>query len=180
VDITAARGKDATRVPGRPGERYTTLSGTSMATPHVAGAAAILAQRHPGWSAQQLKAALMGSARPDQTIGVYGQGAGRLDVARAVGQRVASSPASVSFGRQVWPHTDDPVLTRQVTYHNDGTSDVPLALRVAAFGPGGVPAPVGLFRLGGSWVLVPGGGMRPWRSPSTRGCRVRMGMLVAG
>ena len=38
---------------------YQTMSGTSMATPHVAGAAAIVAQEHPDWSGQQIKDALM-------------------------------------------------------------------------------------------------------------------------
>ncbi|MFD3503571.1 S8 family serine peptidase [Streptomyces sp. NPDC058676] len=43
---------------------YLTIDGTSMATPHVAGAAAILAQQHPDWSGERLKAVLTGSARP--------------------------------------------------------------------------------------------------------------------
>jgi hypothetical protein len=158
VDITAARGRDATSVPGKQDDQYTTLSGTSMATPHVAGAAAILAQQHPDWSGQQLKAALMASARPNQTTGAYAQGAGRLDVARAVGQSVTSNPASVSFGRQLWPHTDDPVLTRSVTYYNDGAIDVALTLRVAAFGPGGAPTPAGMFTLSATSVRVPARG----------------------
>jgi subtilisin family serine protease len=158
VNITAARGKDATSVPGNPGAPYTTLSGTSMATPHVAGAAAILAQRHGDWSGQQLKAALMGAAKPNPAYGVYAQGAGRVDVARAIGQRVTSTPGSASFGMQVWPHTDDPVLTRNVTYHNFGSTDVSLAVRVATFSPDGTPTPAGMFTVDKPSVVVPAGG----------------------
>lgn len=39
-----------------------------MATPHVAGAAAILAQQHPQWTGPQLKAALMASAKPNPAL----------------------------------------------------------------------------------------------------------------
>ncbi|MEU7798099.1 S8 family serine peptidase [Micromonospora arborensis] len=158
VGITAARGKDATRVPGNQGEQHTTLSGTSMATPHVAGAAAILAQRHAGWSGQQLKAALMATAQPTAGTAVYGQGAGRVDVARAVGQAVTTSPASISFGRQGWPHNDDPVLTREVTYHNFGSVDVTLDQRLNTFGADGNPSPDGMFTVSAATVMVPAGG----------------------
>jgi subtilisin family serine protease len=158
VAITAARGKDATRVPGRPGEQYTALSGTSMATPHVAGVAAILAQRYSGWSGQQLKAALMATARPTVGTGVYGQGAGRVDAARAVGQAVTSNPASISFGRQVWPHNDDPALTRAVTYHNFGSADVTLSLRMNTFNADSTPSPAGMFTVSAASVTVPAGG----------------------
>ena len=47
-----------------------------MAAPHVAGAAAILAQRHADWPGRRLKAALMASAQPNPAYGVYAQGAG--------------------------------------------------------------------------------------------------------
>ena len=40
---------------------YVRMSGTSMATPHVAGAAAILKQQHPEWKYAELKGALTGS-----------------------------------------------------------------------------------------------------------------------
>jgi len=57
-----------------------TMSGTSMATPHVAGAAAVLAQRHPDWKAGQLKAALVGAVDPVTGGDAYASGAGRLNV----------------------------------------------------------------------------------------------------
>ena len=128
VNITAARAAGAAEVPGNPGDPYTTLSGTSMATPHVAGAAAILAQQHPDWSGSRIKAALMASAAPTTGAGVYDQGAGRVDVARAITQTVTTTPTAVDFGTQQWPHQDDEVRDRTLTYHNDGPADVTLTL----------------------------------------------------
>jgi subtilisin family serine protease len=146
VDITAARSKDA---PGGADQRYGTLSGTSMATPHVAGAAAIMAQRHPDWSGQQLKAALMASARPNPAHGVYDQGAGRLAVTTE--QPVTASPASVDFGPRQWPHDDDEVRTREVTYRNDGPVAVSLELAFDS-------TTAGMFSLSAGSVAVPAGG----------------------
>jgi subtilisin family serine protease len=63
VDIVAARATGTSL--GDPVDQWSTrLSGTSMATPHVAGAAAIMAQRWPGWSPARIKAVLMGTADP--------------------------------------------------------------------------------------------------------------------
>ena len=76
VDITAARSTASDL--GRPGDSYVTLSGTSMAAPHVSGAAAILLQEHPDWTAARLKATLMASAAPNRIVAVYRQGAGRF------------------------------------------------------------------------------------------------------
>ena len=58
VSITSARAN------GKDGNWYATYSGTSMATPMVSGAAALVWQLHPGWSAQQVKDALMNAANP--------------------------------------------------------------------------------------------------------------------
>lgn len=63
---------------------YTGLSGTSMATPHVAGAAALLSAHNPSLSAQSLKATLMNTVDPlPQWNGVVRTG-GRLNVANAL------------------------------------------------------------------------------------------------
>ena len=88
VDIVAARAAGTTLGPVID-SRYVASSGTSMATPHVAGAAAVLVQRHPDWTAAKLKAALVGSVDPLHGQDAYAVGAGRLDVARAVGDMVA-------------------------------------------------------------------------------------------
>lgn len=150
VEITAANSKDGFL--GEPGEPYTTLDGTSMSTPHVAGAAAILAQQHPEWTPAQLKAALMGAAAPHPELGPYAQGAGRLDVARAISQTVTADPPSVGFDRALWPHDDDQPQSRTVTYVNGGDTDVTLSLVLAT------NAPEGFFTLSESSLTVPAGG----------------------
>ncbi|MFC8903274.1 S8 family serine peptidase, partial [Micromonospora sp. NPDC057140] len=157
VDIVAARAA-GTELGGPVGDRYVTASGTSMATPHVAGSVALLAQRHPDWKAGALKATLMAAAKPHPEQTAYQQGAGRVDVARAIGQQVTSDPVSVSFGRAQWPHDDDPVLDRTITWRNSGSAPVTLDLTIEATGPDGKPDPAGLFRLGASRVTVPAGG----------------------
>ncbi|MBO4206096.1 S8 family serine peptidase [Micromonospora echinofusca] len=157
VDIVAARGA-GTQLGDPVGEQYVTLSGTSMATPHVAGAAALLAQQHPDWRAGRLKATLMASAKPHPGQTAYQQGAGRVDVARAITQAVTSEPTSVSFGRARWPHDDDTPVARTVGYTNPGGTAVTLDLSLAVTGPGGAPAPAGMFRLGATRLTVPAGG----------------------
>ena len=86
---------------------YRTLSGTSMATPHVSGAAAILAQEHPGWTGEQLKEQLMSSAHGlDPAYSPYEVGTGRVDVAAAVDNTVRGT-GSLFFGNYTWPHDDE-------------------------------------------------------------------------
>jgi subtilisin family serine protease len=157
VGIVAARASDG--VIGEPvDDFYTRLSGTSMATPHAAGAALLLEQQHPTWTAGQVKAALMASARPNQFVTVFDQGAGRVDVARAIEQDVITAPASISLGLQPFPHEDDEVLTREVTYSNLGATPAVLDLALDVTGPDGVPAPAAMFAVQPSSVTVPAGG----------------------
>lgn len=138
VDIIAARAA-GTSLGQLVDDRYTAMSGTSMAAPHVAGAAALLAQQHPQWRAGELKAALVGSAHPLPDAPAVAVGAGRLDVAAAVRARVQASAASIGFGRLTY--TGDPV-TAEVTYRNTGDVPVTLNLGAQAKGPGGAPAAI--------------------------------------
>ncbi|NYH40282.1 subtilisin family serine protease [Micromonospora jinlongensis] len=113
VGIVAARAAGTTM--GTPvGDAYTTASGTSMATPHVAGAAAILAQEHPDWAAGTLKDALVSTTKANPALTVFEQGGGRVDVARALKQQVYAS-ATADFGRI---QTGTAPVERTVTYTN--------------------------------------------------------------
>ncbi|MFG2115888.1 S8 family serine peptidase [Streptomyces sp. NPDC048718] len=159
IAAAAAAGSAIDTDPGtpHPAPGYLRIDGTSMATPHVAGAAAILKQRHPEWKSAELKGALTGSAKGgDYTP--YQQGTGRIQVAEALAQNVVAEPVSLNFGTAQWPHTDDKPVTRKLAYRNLGTSDVTLDLAVSALDPAGKPAPAGFFALGAPRVTVPAGG----------------------
>ncbi|MFH8616107.1 S8 family peptidase [Streptomyces sp. NPDC017979] len=159
MDVTAASapGSAAAQQHGENPPGYVTLSGTSMAAPHAAGAAALLKQRNPTWTGERIKSVLTASAK-DGGHGVFRQGTGRLAVDTALTQTVVADEPTVTFGRQQWPHTDDRPLTKEITYRNLGDRDVALDLTVRGFDPKGGPAPAGFFALGVDRVTVPAGG----------------------
>ncbi|GAA1814818.1 S8 family serine peptidase [Agromyces neolithicus] len=119
-DVTAARSADSA------GEgAYIGMSGTSMATPHVAGAAAIVKQQHPEYTAAQLRAALVSTAT-DVGLTPYQVGAGVVDVANAVESTVLAS-GSGDFGMLTWGESAEPVV-RTIEYTNRGDAEVVLAV----------------------------------------------------
>ncbi|WP_245674048.1 S8 family serine peptidase [Actinoplanes rectilineatus] len=148
VDIVAA----ASHYTGMGDDKYRTMSGTSMATPHVAGAAALLAAQHPAWTGTQLKDALVSTAKETPDYDAYTGGSGRLDVAATTKATVFAS-ASAYLG--IHPLEDEPTgsTEKPITYTNLGAADVTLALKIDA--PG---VPEDLVSLSSPSVTVPAGG----------------------
>jgi subtilisin family serine protease len=90
--------------PGGAGQ-WAVFQGTSMASPHVAGAAALLRQRHPSWTVAQIKSALVltgDEAWADQSRSVEAsstrEGGGVIDLPRANDPKLFASPTDLSFG----------------------------------------------------------------------------------
>ncbi|MGZ5262313.1 MAG: S8 family serine peptidase, partial [Kaistella sp.] len=59
---------------------YASYNGTSMATPHVSGAAALYASKHPGSTAAQIKSAILSSVTPTSSLSGKTVTGGRLNV----------------------------------------------------------------------------------------------------
>ncbi len=76
---------------------YAIMSGTSMATPHVSGAAALLLQEHPGWTPMQVKSALVsGANRVNESV--WAAGSGDLWIPAAINSSLFFYPSIVSYG----------------------------------------------------------------------------------
>jgi subtilisin family serine protease len=156
VDIVAARAAGS-ELGLLVGEDYVTVSGTSMATPHVAGAAALVMQQHPSWRGTDVKAALMGSAAFNPAYTTVDQGAGRVDVAAAINTSFLANASSLSLGIARWPHEDDEPTVRTITYRNLGPA-AELVIELDIVGPDGSRPPADMFSITPSTISLPEGG----------------------
>jgi minor extracellular serine protease Vpr len=114
--------------------RFTSVDGTSFAAAMVAGAAALVKQAHPDYTAAQIKSALVNTAKDgvvidtamSATARATAVGAGKLDAASAVATNVTVSPQVLSLG--LLGTTLPGAIPISVT--NNGSAGVTLALNV--------------------------------------------------
>ncbi|HUJ92148.1 MAG TPA: S8 family serine peptidase [Gaiellaceae bacterium] len=131
--------------------RFAVFDGTSMATPHVAGSAALLLQLHPTWTPEQVKSALVSTAGPawadtarTQEAPVTLEGGGLVSLPGAADPRIFTDPASLSFA-------DVNVL--------HGAASTALLVRIDDAGNGAGTWQVTLqsqAATAGAWIDVPG------------------------
>ncbi|MEA2651632.1 MAG: minor extracellular serine protease Vpr, partial [Chloroflexota bacterium] len=146
------------------------LSGTSMASPHVAGVAALVVQAHPNWTAEEVKAAIVNSGNPSAIAGyaVTRAGSGLASPGAAVrgnvialGDQVAADDdagiaafhnSNLSFGfAELGANYSG---SRTITIRNDGGSTVKLNASAVASSQSR-PATV---TLGAKSLSIPSGG----------------------
>ena len=170
-DITAPGVSIVSTASGTGGNGYV-LSGTSMASPHVAGVAALVRQAHPDWTTEEVKAAIVNTGDPSGfasgTYRVTRGGSGLVDPAAAVATSV------IALGDEV-SGDDDPELapfhnanlsfgfaelkenfsaTRTITVRNHGTKDVRLAPKAVA----SAQSRAATVSFGARSITVPAGG----------------------
>jgi subtilisin family serine protease len=158
-DISAPGGQILSSTLENAGGPFAVFDGTSMAAPHVTGAAALLLQRHPGWTPHQVKSALMATAAAawgdtarTAEAPVTLEGAGLVDLMAADDPKIFTEPSSLSFGDLDAAHgAAAKPLTTRITDAGGGAGAWQIEVHVQAATSGAsldVPGPV---------MLAPGG-----------------------
>ena len=122
VNVLSSEACDTDGPCGNDGD-WAFYNGTSMASPHVAGSAAVLLDIHPTWTPAQIKSALVNTSDlvvrnafdAATTVGPMVQGAGRQDLSEANLTDVTFSPTSASFGRINASRTNPTSMAIRVT-----------------------------------------------------------------
>jgi len=132
-DIGAPGGQIYSTLPVKSGS-YGTLSGTSMAAPHIAGLAALMLQANPSLTPDQIRARLQNTAVPQLYSGapqlrlldaIQRQGAGMANVVAAIQSDVVVTPSRLALGAS----TSNPSgYKATLTLTNRGTSPVTYTL----------------------------------------------------
>jgi len=143
-----------------PGESFILMQGTSMASPHIAGAGALLKQLNPTWTPGQIKSALMTTATTkkvfkedgDTAADPFDVGSGRIDLQKAIKPGVTFDVAGDDFETyktDLWnvnyPSIYIPVMGNEITIsrtaHSEITKDSKWKLSVQVPGDLGITVP---------------------------------------
>ncbi len=166
-DVTAP-GQVIFSAAAQTGSQGVSNSGTSMASPHVAGALALLRQLHPTWSVSEIKAALLGTAghdlftQPGQTPPSYSPsrvGTGRIDLAAASAATVlaydADNPGLVHLSFGLLEVVGSLTATRTLRISNKGVGSVTVDVAYRPFAD--VPGVSITFPAGTTATVLAGG-----------------------
>jgi minor extracellular serine protease Vpr len=159
------------------GSGWAFFTGTSMATPHIAGSAAVLLQLHPSWSPAEVKSALVNHAdlvvkdavTALHDVGPTAQGAGRENLSVAADATTWLDPVSASFGRVTIGHP----TSVTITLFNPSGTDETFSVSVTKFTPdtfgGTVPSiyDAGTLSTGDDRITVPASVTVPANSSAT-------------
>ncbi|GGD71026.1 S8 family serine peptidase [Lacimicrobium alkaliphilum] len=110
---------------------FALISGTSMSSPMVAGAAALIRQAHPDWSSKQIKTALISTAKAavkvnQQPASPFEQGAGMLDIPAAINAALTFESGSYAHGACVASCSFTNVVTNVSDTAQSWTVDIQL------------------------------------------------------